>query len=160
MRHPRAQSSSSLNELKITANETIAHYLSVYPEEEQITDCTGNQNLAFPNKQRLDFDTWVQLLFLHRTIHAITQICTIIINSFWAFTSPADTCSFEAMGQQGEIDNLVQIHGTSFGGMTYLVVSFAVLCWCSKNSDMQWSCTTFQAHFAAFSKPDPFLSIL
>lgn len=42
------------------------------------------------------------------------QISTRIINSFLAFQVPSrDNCSFEVMGQQGGIDNLVQVHGTS-----------------------------------------------
>lgn len=55
MRHFGVQSSSSLNELKIIANETTAHYLSTHPEEEQIRDCTGNQNLHFLTKKGLTF---------------------------------------------------------------------------------------------------------
>lgn len=48
-RHLVTQSSSSLNELKITANERFGLYLSTHPEEEQNRDYTGSQNLAFPN---------------------------------------------------------------------------------------------------------------
>lgn len=47
-----------------------------------------------------------------------------------------------------------------FGRMSYFIISFAVLCWHLKNSDTQRSWHTFQAHFSAFSKSDPFLSLL